>query len=396
ASLSLDESGFVNVSNYDFTWTFSDGTVIEGVSADRIFEGAGEYEVTLKIELDCVVVDEITRGFDVDTKDIARFDFEGGPVDISDNDPVVVITGTDTEVDGSSGSGFLIGDGNKLEISKGTSDIHDMEAFGLSLDMKPTGDEQTGTFLNFYKVLTGTVGGDGRVTFKLTTDEGTFSLTSEQAIFDDEAWHRIGLAYDGSTGQLEMFADGQSVASVAASGITAPQSYYGLVFGNTFKDSIDAIIDNVEMSADPEVGGNLADPPPPVDPGPDPDPDPTPDPDLIPDPDPDPIPDPDPDPAPDPDPTPPDPDPAPAPEENLGSFFEQIFASLFDALAQFFQALFGGNNAAARDADQQDSGDSGFTTLGDILDDLLLAAGDSDPAPDEDHEDEDSDYGLVI
>jgi hypothetical protein len=54
-----------------------------------------------------------------------------------------------------------------------------------------------------------------------------------------------------------MFADGESVSSVEAWGTTPPVKYFNLVFGNTWHDSMDAIIDNVVMSADPSVAGDL-------------------------------------------------------------------------------------------------------------------------------------------
>lgn len=258
ASLTLDESGYADDDEYDFIWVFEDDTVVEGLTADRSYEEAGEHEVTLQVLLDGVVVDQITRSFSVSTKDIFELDFENGITDISDAFPKIVVTGDDNDDESMAEHGFRIGDGNKLELTRDTHGIHNLETFGLSFDMELTGDKQVGTFLDLYKVMTGTVLDTGQVSFKLTTDEGVFTVTSDDAIYDDGEEHRIGLAYDGSTGQLELFADGERVGTTDAEGMTAPRTYYGLIFGNTFYSSLDAYVDHIEMSSDPVVAGELS------------------------------------------------------------------------------------------------------------------------------------------
>ena len=264
ASLSLDADGATsNNPAYTYHWTFGDGTTAEGLTVTKLYDSGGFKSVELEIRLDGEVVATSTRNYDVVTKDIFTFDFEGGLVDLGDGDSQIIDNGTLT--DSHDGQGYLIGDGNKLEIGTGTQGLYKMDSFGLALDLTPTGDEPAGTFLELYRTMEGKIYEDGRFNFMLTTDEGTYSLTSRDPIFDDGGTHRIGIAFDGTTGQLELFADGESVSSTEAWGTTPSVSYYNLIFGRTFKDSMDAVIDNVEMSTDPSVAGTLPEVEPPAD-----------------------------------------------------------------------------------------------------------------------------------
>ena len=256
ASLSETADGAISeAAGYTFHWTFADGTTAEGISVTKTYDSGGFKSVDLEVRLGGEVEASITRNIAVQTKDIFAFDFEGGVTDISDGVSEIIEKGQTVASD--DGTGYLIGDGNKLELGRSTANMYEMESFGLTLDIEPVGDEKTGIFLNLYKVMTGKITSDGHVSFSLTTDTGTYSLTSRDPVFDDGASHRIGLAFDGETGQLEIFADGESVSSTEAWGTTPPAAYWNLVFGNTFDDSIDAIIDNVELSADPAVAGAL-------------------------------------------------------------------------------------------------------------------------------------------
>jgi len=330
ASLSLDGGGSAEDGEYEFVWTFSDGTVSEGITVEKQFEEPGDYDVSLKILLDGVVMDEINRSFDVDTKDIAEINFDDGVIDLSDNNAKIVVTGDGDIHDGA----FLIGDGNKLSLHKSNLDIHNLETFGIAFDIKPTGDEQFGAFLSFSDVMYARINDDGSVVFKLTTDKGVFTVDSDGAVFGDGDWHRLGVAYDGSTGQLEMFADGDRVSSSFATGVTPPRGDSALIFGNTWNDSMDAYIDNIEMSTDPAIAGELAEPssPPPA-PEPEPEVPPLPAEEPTGDQDPDPVPVP-----PEPEPEEPEPEPAPAPgpeEEPVEEVFKIDYRVVGDIFARF-------------------------------------------------------------
>ena len=266
ASYSVGEDGPVaSLPGYSFHWTFADGSIDEGVQITKTFEAATSEDVQLTIKgPDGETVSNSEHAFDVFTKDIFAFDFEDGVANISDNNIGIVDKGALAASD--DGDGFLIGDGNKLEITRSTEELFDLDSFGLALDLTPTGDENSGTFLMLYNTMEGRISDDGRIHFSLTTDEGSYSLNSQEPVFDDGETHRIGIAFDGTTGQLELFADGESVSSVEAWGTTPPAKYWNLVLGNAYKDSIDAILDNVEMSIDPSIAGALPEVSPPQEP----------------------------------------------------------------------------------------------------------------------------------
>lgn len=254
---SEDANGAVSEADgYSFHWTFSDGTTAEGPVVGRLYDAGGFEGVDLEIRLNGEVVAAISRNVVIETKDIFAFDFESGAVDLSDNVSEVIDKGQTTS--SQDGTGFLIGDGNKLELGRSTDNLFSADSFGLSLDLTPTGDERSGVFLHLHQTMTGRITDDGSFQFSLITDRGTYNLMSREPIFDDGQTHRIGVSFDGNSGKLELFSDGESVSSTQAWGTTAPPVYWNLVFGNTWNDSMDAIIDNVEMSLDPAVGSALA------------------------------------------------------------------------------------------------------------------------------------------
>ena len=260
ASNSFSADGPVSeAAGYSFHWTFGDGSTATGVTVSKMYDSGGFKGVELDIRLDGETVAMITRNVAVETKDIFEFDFEGGVVDLSDGAPDIVENGQLVSSD--DGTGYRIGDGNKFELGRGTDGLYEMDSFGLSLDLTPTDDETSGIFLHLHETMTGIISEEGYFVFQLITDEGTFDLISREPIFDDGETHRIGIAFDGNSGQLELFSDGESVSSTEAWGTTAPPVYFNLVFGNTWQDSMDAIIDNLEMSADPSTAGVLPEPP---------------------------------------------------------------------------------------------------------------------------------------
>lgn len=243
---------------YSYHWSFADGSTTTGATVTKAYDSGGFKGVNLSVHLNGEEVAEITRNVAVQTKDVFAFDFENGVVDISDGVSEVIDNGR-TASDNDD-TGFRIGDGNKLELGRKTDGMFELDTFGLALDLTPTGDENSGIFLHLNQTMQGSITKDGSFKFDLTTDQGTYSLTSREPIFDDGEAHRIGIAFDGNSGQLELFADGESVSSTEAWGTTPSVKYWNLVFGNTWNDSMDAIIDNVVMNVDPVVAGDLPEP----------------------------------------------------------------------------------------------------------------------------------------
>lgn len=276
ASLSIGPDGYLDEADYDFEWTFSDGTVLNGVEVERQYEGPGDHDVTLRIYKDGELADEIARDFVAAEKDYAIFDFENGIEDLSAFDSSIRYEDEAQLVSSDDGQGYLIGGSERIGLNRSNDQIHNLDSFGLELDIALADPDASGTFVHFHKVLKGSIDSEGSVKFTLITDKGDYSIISDTPIFTDGETHTLGFGFDGVNGKLVMMADGEEVGSTEAWGVTAPRTSYGLNFGNTFGDSVEAVIDNIYFGADPEravgpletdgnTGGGATDPDP-VDP----------------------------------------------------------------------------------------------------------------------------------
>jgi hypothetical protein len=269
AGLSVGADGGVTEEGYSFEWEFSDGTTANGIQVAKDFSGAGNHTVTLKILKGNELLDTVEHDFEVATKDIFELSFDSGLTDTSENGLEFFTQGAPGYVTGAVGKGFALGGDDKLKIEPLSSGLTDLDRFGLVLDMKVSSESPSGIFVYQGEGFEGEVLDDGRVAFSLTTDVGTYRMTSDEAVFNDGQWHKIGIGYDSLTGKMQMFADGVLVANVGAEGST-DTSTPGISFGHPFKesDSISAYFDNIVMSRDNSVAGESAEPADPADPQP--------------------------------------------------------------------------------------------------------------------------------
>ena len=266
AALSVDQDGYAGANEYTYRWTFQDGSVKTGQQIKHTFDDAGLEEVTLSVFRNGKLIDEIDRAIGVRPKDIFEFDFENGVEDLSDNDAVTDIVGKTVLVAGKDGGQALqIGSGNKLEIEDRSGNLDGLEQFGLALDVRAIGrNDMLLRMQDSYKVF---VEDDGVLSFEIVTGDGTFSIKSDEPIFDNDDWVRVGFAYDAYEGKMAIYADGEEVASGEASGIIKNTSH-DLYFTHKDYNGMQAQIDNVVMSRDPSVAGlestALVAPPPPA------------------------------------------------------------------------------------------------------------------------------------
>jgi len=177
---------------------------------------------------------------------LVMMDFEDGVSDSSEYDSEfrngdeanIVATGEDDNA-------FQIGEGDFIRTEKDNEQIHELDSFGLSLDIQLLDATDTGRFLHFPRVFEASVEDDRSVSFRLDTDAGTFRLNSGDVTLDDLEEHNFSVGYDGEAGQLTMAIDGQIVDSVAAHGETAPMAFHGLGVGTIWGDGVTALVDNV-------------------------------------------------------------------------------------------------------------------------------------------------------
>ncbi len=162
---------------------------------------------------------------------VVDLDFQADPVDRSlnrfDRDALVQ-SGTDAS--------YRIGTDHTFQIDRRVDELHGLEAFSLEMDVTADTGDLSGALLHFHKAFEVTTGRDGSLRFKLETDEGSFSVTTDGNPLADGEEHRLGVAYDDDLGKMSLRVDDRVVAEGEASGVTADKSYFGLTVGHSWAD----------------------------------------------------------------------------------------------------------------------------------------------------------------
>ncbi len=254
ASLSRGPAGYVDVQGATYLWTFDDGTTATGRVVTHDFGTAGEHGYTLTVTLPDGSTDEINRTIDIETPLVFLHDFEGPTVAepaAADADSFVFAPAGDAEaVEASAGAGWLqIGGEDGFLIERSNDKLFNLSSFNLGLTMDRA-DGASGVFLHLPRTMTASVDEAGYVTFELTTDEGSFTLLSESAVFGDNEAHKLSFVFDGQAGTLTLMVDGVADALTEASGTTAEKKYWGLTIGNTWQDAVEASVQEVYLLAE--------------------------------------------------------------------------------------------------------------------------------------------------
>ena len=274
ASRSLDGEGALEPGDYTYVWTFDDGSTLEGVRVTKTFDAPGEQNVRLDIFRDGELLDTITRDLRLVDKTYAKMTFDDGIEDLSSYASNLKKAEEENLVaDREGGQAYHIGGDDRIGLDRGNEQQHNLETFGLRLDLKLDQVGKGGELLSFHKVMSAKVDSEGAITFKITTGDGDFTMKSDP-VLNDTQWHEFGLAFDGVNGTMSMTLDGGEIAGGEAWGMTAGKSSYGLYFGSTFGSAVPATIDNILFGADPEMAGIELEPNP--NPRPEPEPEPAP------------------------------------------------------------------------------------------------------------------------
>ena len=148
-------------------------------------------------------------------------------------------------VDGLSGKGFHLDGDSEVVFNKKDADFHELDKFTLGLALKKDTAGEDGTFVDFHRAMKMWVNTNDQVVFKLTTSDGTFTVTSGDTKLADTDWHKISVVYDDSAKSLSMWLDGTEVGQTEATGSTAAMKHWGLKLGannwagNTLKATVD-------------------------------------------------------------------------------------------------------------------------------------------------------------
>lgn len=250
ASFSVDEDGFLDSEDHTFLWTFEDGTIRTGAQVTHQFDDAGAQNVSLQIVSKGEVISTETLQVLVPSSELLILDLTNG---LEDASPYETLLEASNE-SGFSDAGFHLSDGVYIIATRENDHYHDLESFGLSIDIK-VNEGSSGRFMHLSKAFNASVDKDGSVTFNLFTDKGTFTVNSGDATIADGEPHTVSVGYSDSAETLVLNIDGTDVAEVTASGATAAQGSNGLVFGNQFGTPVDAVISNITINANAsEVG----------------------------------------------------------------------------------------------------------------------------------------------
>lgn len=186
-------------------------------------------------------------------------DFENGVEDLSDFDSDLVRAFDRNIVDTPDGSGFRIGSGRMVRLDVDNEQIHNLDSFGLEMEITLLGSDDVGRFLHFPRTFEASVDRDGTVTFELRTDEGVFQVNSGDVVLNDGDTHLFAVGYDDAAGTLSMSIDGTVVGTTDASGSTNDASFHGLTIGSIWGDSVNAVVDDIFLGTDPmEAGVDLS------------------------------------------------------------------------------------------------------------------------------------------
>lgn len=250
ATKSLDADGIVDPQDYEFQWHFSDGTKLTGAVVEHRFDDPGKYTAELRIFQGGKPLDNFQRVIELESADMFAFDFENGLEDSSYGGTIAVQKGQEglQIVDGD--EAFKVSTNDEVLIA---AETHGLKAFSLAFDIKPAAGGSGGVFLDLKDTMTGKFWLNGNVIFQLRTDAGDYVLESGVGVINDGDWHRVRVSFDGNGGFLKMYVDGQEVASTDASGMLLNRKGRDLFLGNTFKESADVFLDDLSMSANPDV-----------------------------------------------------------------------------------------------------------------------------------------------
>lgn len=186
-------------------------------------------------------------------------DFEDGIVDLSGFDSSLQNASELNLVATPDGTGYEIGSGQMVRLDVDNEQIHSLDSFGFEMEITLLGTDDVGRFVHFPRAFEAIVERDGTVTFNLTTDEGSFSVNSGDAVLNDGATHLFAVGYDDTVGTLSMAIDGMVVGKADASGSTADGTHHGLTIGSIWGNSVDAIVDDIFLGTDPmEAGVDLS------------------------------------------------------------------------------------------------------------------------------------------
>ncbi|SHF86429.1 parallel beta-helix repeat (two copies) [Loktanella atrilutea] len=259
ASQSLGPDGVLSDAATEYSWAFSDGTVLHGMKVTHNFRDVGTQSVTLTIAT-YLGEDSVTRTTQIAADLLVAIDFDGNVSDSSSYASTLTEVGIHQHIAGVSGEGLYLNGSNKLQIDRENAQIQNMSSFTVNMSLKRDTGGDGGTFLHMHKTLRAEIADDGAVHFTLTTTDGTFTAKTASGLMSDDNWHDLSFTFGESRGGLRIYVDDILAAETSATGIVTPSAVtYDLVIGNSWGASLQGTIDNFALNRSIQTDADLAD-----------------------------------------------------------------------------------------------------------------------------------------
>ena len=251
ADFSYTPNGFIDPTSASFTWTFDDGTVVNGSNAFHTFATSGQHSVTLDVTDASGNSASVTRIVNIDAEENFKVNFDNGLTDSSGQNAALALHDHDGDafVSGLSGKGFHLTSDDIMVVSHTNDQLFGLDTFNLDLDFKLDSASTAGGIVGLFGTFQLEVMGDGSLQFSLKTSDGNFKVQSAADTLSSNSWANISVQYDGPAGKLDLVVDGQVVGSAAASGTTAAENGFGIELGKPWGTNAHGVIDNFEMSS---------------------------------------------------------------------------------------------------------------------------------------------------
>ncbi|KAB2540729.1 hypothetical protein AL035_16195 [Salipiger aestuarii] len=242
AGLSRGPDGLIDADT-DVLWTLDDGRSFSGAQIQVDFGTAGQHGYTLTVTRPDGTSDIITRSIDVEESLVLDLRMVDGALTNVAPDHITLKNLDTVALDGES---LRIGEGPQLEIDRSVADIFNLSSFDFSMTLD-IDEGSSGTLLMIYESLQATVGTDGSIAFGFTNGDTWFTAHSAGGLLGSDPVH-LNFVYDGA--HLRIYADGAIVAETDAHGSTQNSKYWGLTFGNPWKQSVDGLLSNISIKSE--------------------------------------------------------------------------------------------------------------------------------------------------
>ena len=251
-SLSYDPSGLLDQSEARFTWLFGDGIGMTGHTVSRSFNSAGEHDVTLIVTTEDGSWDIVTRITEVTPDVLLDLDFDGKVADASDFGSTLTASAGGLLAKGLSGHGYRLDGTTKVVVDRSNDQFDTLESFTIDLALQRAANGDAGTFLHLHDSFTAAITADGALKFGMSPGNKVYTAMTKAGLISDTKWHQITVTYDGTaTGTgLRLYVDGKLQASVSgARGVLDNNGAHNLVIGNTWNQSLQGTVDELEIRA---------------------------------------------------------------------------------------------------------------------------------------------------